>query len=108
MESYATTTADDYSEVLNWLTSIFGTGSGAEIWPSGKLVDGQWITSSGRLLFSAAIPTRGLRKGNCATFTNVNGDFETVARSCDTTSVSIGEFFDITKIAPITTPTPTG
>ena len=97
MESYSTTTADEYTEAKNWLTIMFGRGSGAEIWPSVKLIGDHWTTSDGKLLFSGAVPTQNLGQGFCALFSNANGNFELIVKDCAVSSASIGEFFDETK-----------
>ena len=97
MEVYSITTAEQYSELKIWLTSLFGEGSGAGIWIDALLNNGQWVTSDGKPLFSGAIPTKHLGEGNCAMISNFYGSFELIVRDCAITLGSIGEFFDVTK-----------
>lgn len=107
MQIYSITTADEYSQLKNWLTSLFGVGSGAGIWINAMLINGQWVTSDGKPLFIGAIPTKHLGEGNCVIFSNFYGSFELIVRDCAVTPGSVGEFFDITKETPTTTKPPT-
>lgn len=97
MAVYSITTADEYSEVQKWMTSLYGVGSGAGVWVDGMYTNGQWITSSGKPLFSAAIPTKDLGNGNCVLLSNYYGNFELIAKDCAGTPSSVGEFFDVSK-----------
>lgn len=104
MQIYTITSAEGLADLKNWLTFTFGTVR-VEIWINAMLINGQWVTSDGKPLFSGAIPTTNLGQGFCIVFSNVNGYFEIIVKDCATLIGSISEFFNNTKVGFTMAPT---
>jgi len=94
---YSAASSIETQSLFDFATSIFGTGQHSELWVGAELINGKWITSSGKPLYSGAVPTKDLGLGNCLMTVNIYGNFEFVPRACNVPPWSFAEFVNSTK-----------